>query len=414
MIGKFEFIMIAVLGLPVLCHGETRCCVGAATASGARFDTQQACTALADEIDALRAMQRFDATVDYAVSLPMADDDVIYKIALASEKAPADSLLSYNYIIDWSLPGRGENASGFSAYFDGHYYNYRDHRLREYHYKWDSVPFLTDAGGVMRNAQFVDLFPFEMADRLAAMESDSTYTVSVAQTTVDGRKATMLKVVRNINSLECLRQEYCFAASDGMPLKISSLFNPGMLGEQVVTARYIYADANVAEVPDNEEQLRARYPEMFDRYRESNYSVENLRGTPVPGFALPTTTGERYTYHKGDPFPSPVIIAVLDPSVVTTAATVATLRGVVDSLPRQTTLILMFASSDIDAAEELAGPLRQGEALLVSAKPFVRDCGITAYPTVILAGSDGKVADVKIGTSDSMADDLLQAGVLLR
>ena len=74
----------------------------------------------------------------------------------------------------------------------------------------------------------------------------------------------------------------------------------------------------------------------------------------------------------------------------------------------------MFASSDIDAAEELAGPLRQGEAHLVSAKPFVRDCGITAYPTVILAGSDGKVADVKIGTSDSMADDLLQAGALLR
>ena len=50
----------------------------------------------------------------------------------------------------------------------------------------------------------------------------------------------------------------------------------------------------------------------------------------------------------------------------------------------------------------------------MSAKPFVRDCGITAYPTVILAGSDGKVADVKIGTSDSMADDLLQAGALLR
>lgn len=414
MIGKFEFIMIAVLGLPVLCHGETRCCISAATAPGAKFTTEQARAALTEEINALRALRSFDATVDYAVSLPMADDDVIYKIALASEKAPADSLLGYNYIVDWSLPGRGENASGFSAYFDGHYYNYRDHRLREYHYKWDSLPFLTDAGGVQRNAQFVDLFPFEMADRLAAMESDSTYTVNVAQSSVDGQKVTVLKVVRIINSLECLRQEYSFAGADGLPLKISSLFNPGMLGEQEVMVRYNYPDIVVPEVPGNEEMLRARYPEMFDRYRESNYSVENLRGTPVPGFALPTTTGERYTYHKGDRFPSPVIIAVLDPSVATTGATVATLRGVADRLPRQTTLILMFASSDIDAVEEIAGTLRQGEAHLVSAKPFVRDCGITAYPTVILVGSDGTVEDVKIGTSDSMTEDLLQAGALLR
>ena len=67
-----------------------------------------------------------------------------------------------------------------------------------------------------------------------------------------------------------------------------------------------------SSAPAAEEEIIALYPTIFDRYRTSNYSVETLRGEPMPGFALPTLTGERYMRNKGDRFPNPTVVALLD------------------------------------------------------------------------------------------------------
>lgn len=401
--GKFEILMvIAVLGLPGVTAGET----GSRIERGEIRDIET----FASRLDALSP---FAASVRYAVTLPMAEDDVVYKVEMASETTLSDSLSHNRYILDWTLPLNDGESHGFTSYFDGHLYRYRDHRLQEYHYQWDSIPFRTPGGGVHRNGQFVDLLPSSLATHLRRIAVDSTYTLSVSQGSAEGEYADIIKAVRRINGLECQRYELALASQSGIPLKLSVLYNPGMLGEQEVDATYDYSTPLISDAPESEQALMASYPEVFDKYRISNYSVENLRGLPLPEIALPTTTGERYLHHKGEPFPSPTVIAVLDPTVASTSALITSLRRTIDAIPRQTGLLLIFRSNDIDAIEPLAGQLRPGETFLTSATPFIRDCGINAYPTVILCDRYGKVADVILGAGSSLPDRLQQGTALM-
>lgn len=361
---------------------------------------------LADRIDSITP---YSAHVSYAVALPMADDDIVYQLDIATSRNPSDPLLGYNYLIDWQLPVETGISEGFTAYFDGHHYRYRDHRLQENHFQWDSIPFISSAGGIQRNGQFVDLLPENLALQLREMATDTTYSVTLT----DNSRSIDVRGSRRVNGYESRQIEMLFD-HDGLPLKYSVLYNPGMLGEQEVNATYNYTLTPAIEAVTNEEDLMARYPEIFGKYRVSNYSVENLRGLPLPAFALPTLTRERYQHPKGQPFTSPAIIAVLDPMVASTPSTIATLRATVDTLPRQTLLIMIFASNDTDTIESLTAPERPGEVILTSGAPFIRDCGINAYPTILLCNSDATVAYVTLGISSSLADDLTQGGALLK
>lgn len=55
-----------------------------------------------------------------------------------------------------------------------------------------------------------------------------------------------------------------------------------------------------------------------------------------------------------------------------------------------------------------------GETLLTSAIPFIRDCGINAFPTILLCDSSGIVSSVILGSASTLGDDLLQRGALLK
>ena len=404
--GIFGFFMVtAVLGLPGLMTGEA----GSLYAATPR-------QSFIDEANRLEKMQDVNACVHYALALPMAEDEVIYTIKLAENTNPADSLLGRNYMIQWEVPvDQGtDTISGFTSYFSGHLYRFRDHKLQEYHHDWDAMPFNDATGGVHRNGQFVNLLPFSLASQLRDMASDSTYTLTVGRSVINTQKVDTYKGVRTINGIESQEIELSVDPSDGYPVRFSALYNPGMLGEQEVTATYSYSDSSTAQLPVSEQELRSMYPAVFDKYRTNSYSVESLRGIPLPTVALPTITHERYLHEKGTPFPSPMIVAFLDPEVSTTGSTVAMLRGVVDRLPRQTGLLLIFNSTDIDSVEELTGPAREDERILISATPFIRECGVSAYPTMLLCGSDGKVTEVLLGTSSTLADDLTGAAAIAK
>jgi hypothetical protein len=74
----------------------------------------------------------------------------------------------------------------------------------------------------------------------------------------------------------------------------------------------------------------------------------------------------------------------------------------------------MFVSNDVDLIESLAGRLRVGETYLISAAPFARDCGVNAYPTFLLCDRRAVVADVIIGSSSQLAEQLLLNAALLK
>lgn len=394
--GKFGILMvIAALCLPDGLSAET--------------------SPLSDIASRLDSTGGFSADITYSVSLPMAEDDIVYTLRVSSAPEPGDPLLGENYIIDWQLPAGEEVSSGFLAYFDGHSYRYRDNRLMEHHYQWDSIPFLTPDGGIQRNGQFLDLLPRSLARQLRSMARDTTFSVTVTPGGVaDGRNACTVSAVQTIRGLESRRFSLQTDAATGRPLRLSVLYNPGMLGEQEVNAVYTYADTAALPPPASEEEMIARYPDVFENYRVNNYSVENLRGKPIPSFALPTTTRERYCHTKGEPFPSPVILALLDPAVSSTGEVIGVLRSVIDRLPSQTGLILAFNSNNADDIEEQTGRARMGETHLTSGRTLARDCGVSAYPVFILCDSSGNVADVILGYSSTLEEDILQRGALLK
>lgn len=367
---------------------------------------------LADKLD---AAGHFAADASYEVSLAMSDDEVVYNLKLASEAAPADTLFGSDYLIDWTLPRNGEVSDGFLAYFNGHCYRYRDHRLQEYHFEWDSIPFQTRGGGVQATGQFVDLLPTMLARELRGMLADSTFTVKFSPRAVlDGREAAMVEASQEVDGYVGRNYTlYCDAAT-GLPLQIYNEYNPGRVSEQSVKVSYTYPASDVSlKAVDAEEKLMALYPEVFEKYRESNYRIENIRGLPMPAFSLPTPTGERYTHQKKAPFRAPTVIALLDASTGAAAPAVAALRKAQRSMPRQVDLILAFVGSNADAIEEVAGTLVTGETHLMSARTLARDCGTNVFPTILIVDSKGIVADVALGLNNSLAQDVIQSLALV-
>lgn len=371
---------------------------------------------LADIVEALESRECFDSDVMFSVSLPQSDKDVVYNIDLRSLRAEGDKLSTCDYLIDWTLDTPSGAVKGFSAYYDGHHYRYRDNRLQEYHVEWDSIPF-SQAGGrgaVHRLAQFADLLPAGIAEQLRAMERDSCYRYTItAGQSVDGIPALKLETVMTVDGVTAVERDYFFDAGSLMPLRIDTESNPGSITEQSIYVRYSYPAEPVC-TPINEEALMAAYPEVFEKYRESNFRIENLAATPMPPFSLPTTTGERYTYHRGDPFRTPTLIVILDPSTGFNRQLVEAVRGAADQLPYNADVIYAFASNNVDAIEEVVPEIRPGEHLLMSAKSLARDCGAASLPVMIAVDRSGIVKNVMLGFNNDMENVVLQNMGLLK
>lgn len=409
--GTFGILLV----IAVMCPLGSRA-LGAQTVVGgsdsAAGESVSGVSMLADRLD---SVDSFAADASYEVSLAMSDDEVVYNLQLASEAAPADTLFGADYLIDWKLPRHDEVSQGFLAYFDGHCYRYRDHRLQEYHFEWDSIPFQTRGGGVQATGQFVDLLPKMIARELRGMLADSTFTVKFTPRAVlEGRDAAMVEASQEVDGYVGRNYTLYVDPVSGLPLQIYNEYNPGRVSEQSVKVSYSYPEAEASlKAVDAEEKLMSLYPEVFEKYRESNYRIETIRGLPLPAFSLPTPTGERYTHQKKAPFRAPTVIALLDASTAAAAPTVSALRKAQRSMPRQVDLVLAFVGSNADAIEEVAGALVPGETHLMSARTLARDCGTSVFPTVLIVDSKGTVADVALGFNNSLTQDVIQSLALV-
>lgn len=371
---------------------------------------------IADVVSALRDMGCFKAGATFTATLPQKADDVIYTLALTSMATPADTLAPCAYLIDWSLPTPSGKSEGFSAYFDGNHYRYRDMRLQEYHYSWDSVPFRAAGNqkGVQLTAQFADLLPQVMAAQIAEMQASPLYRLTMLpQRTLNGRKAVGIEAVMTVRGEEIMEREYLFDAQTFAPLRVHTESNPGRITEQVITVNYSPEPAPRC-TPLSEERLMELYPTVFEKYRLSNFRIENLPGTPLPPFALPTPTGERYTYHRGQGFAAPAVIVLMDPTVGFNAETVASVRRAADSLERPADVIWAVTTTNAELASAPVGELRQGESLLMNARSLARDCGAASLPAIVVTDSKGVVKNVSLGFNNSIEDFVIQAVTLCK
>ena len=361
---------------------------------------------LSDIADRLDNLRDYAGKIKYDVLLPMAANDVEYTLNLFSTATPDDRLSPCDYLIDWTLTTSENPSQGFSAYSDGHHYRYRDQRLQEYHFEADSLPFLSGRTAVQRSAQFADLTPQNVADQIRNIATDSAYTYKLyADTLVNGKRADVVKAVESQKGYVSRELTYIFDAATGLPQKFEFENNPGSISEQTVTVTFSYPE-NLAFVNDySEPALIDRYPDVFSQYRQSNFRVENLPGTRLPAFSLPTLSQDRYIHNRDEKFRSPLVLVVLDPSVGSVTETIENVRKATSRLPFNADILWVFSTNHVETVAELVGEgNRVGETTLLSARSLLRDLGVTVTPTLIFVDTDATIRDTQIGQAENLPE----------
>lgn len=361
----------------------------------------------------LDAAKDYAASASYSVLLPSAENEIIYHVNLQSRQ-PADSLAPCSYLISWDVDAPSGKSTGFTSYFNGNHFRYSDERLQEYHIDNDSTPFVAPQGSVQDNARFANLLPSYLAREISRMAADSAFTCAFTPgITFGGCKAVRLDVTESVKGYTARELSYIFDAVTGLPLRLSVESNPGAVSEQSLTITY--SAPAIPPVDDfSESTLISLYPDVFEKFRQGNFRLENLPGSAMPRFSFPTPTGERFTYHRGDHFKSPTVIAVIDPGVTSAPGTVADIRNAVNAMPAAIDIIWAVKSRHADTVEQLLGTsLNEGETILMGANSIIRDCGITAFPAIIFVNTDGIIKSVHIGANKNLSEIVIQKVALL-
>lgn len=373
-----------------------------------------------DLLSRLNDLSYYSDSVKFVVGMPQLSEDIVYQVDLNQFPATDDPLSPCSYLINWSMTGREDPPFGFSAYFDGNHYRYSGSRLQEYHWTWDSIPFMPNelkginSQGIHKTAQFVDLLPSMIAEKLSDIMSDPNYRLSFSSDTlVNGTKCTALRATMIINGVTASEQEYIFDASTLLPYRLHFENSPGSISEQTVDVYFgnnAVSRSNLIEL--NEDYLVSVYPDIFANFRESNFKIENLSGTKFPSFALPTLAGDRLSYRQGDSFKSPVIVALLDPDGGFNADYITSVRNAMASLPYPAEIIWAFTGTNPDRIEEQVGQAA-GETVLINAKGLARDCGVSSFPVAIMVAKNGMVRDIILGFNNGLTTDILQKMALI-
>ncbi len=384
------------------------------------FTSSASVSDIKDVINTLENARCYNAEVKYQVLMSL-QNDVDYTIRLESTVAPDDTILPASFLIDWTMPTPGGASTGFSAYFNGNVYLFRGDRLLEYHYPEDKNAFYPSGSaagilqGVHRTMQFASLLPQFIGEELNSIIQNKEYTYKFTPDSVVSGKHYSVFNAQWIAHDEVLKEiEYRFNPQTGLPMYSEFENNPGALAEQTIVASYEYPlPGNSGCIELSEEMLIGKYPEVFEKFRESSYAIENLPGQKLPSFALATTTGERYTYRSGDGFRCPTVIALVDPRSTFARETIEAVRAGLDQVPYTIEIIWAFTGNNHDEIDELMPQCLPGEQALISAKSLARDTGASMFPVLIFTKPSGIVEDVTIGYNNNLTSDVIQKASIL-
>lgn len=349
--------------------------------------------------DALAQMPNYAACVTYAVTLPQAEDDIIYNVTL-QQPASTDS-----YLINWTVETPSGPQSGFSAWFDGHFYNFRNRRLQESHGQWDPTQ-PSSPRAPHNTVQFASLLPSRLAEELRAMTPEN-FIVTIRESPDEVR----IDAIRHRAGVPDAELSWRFDASTLQPLEFYADYNPGAISGQQVKA--VYSPATnpplPATEPLSETALRTLHPEAFEKYRESNFAVEQLRGEPLPPFSLPLLNSpERLSRAANDAFSRPVALVIFDPDATLSPRLVEVVRSAVNRLPAAPDIIWACTTKSPDSAAEILGELPPGETALTGAAKLATDCGAANLPVVMACRPDGAVSDLVIGLNNQLDIDVIR------
>lgn len=375
---------------------------------------------VADLVSTLRNVECYRSKVDYQVLMSL-QNDVQYTVSLLSQAAPADTLAPCSYLVKWSIGADTDSVTGFCAYADGDMYQFRGQRMQEHHFAQNQHVFMPSGTGsnslpgVQMRGQFTNLLPQFIANEIEQAVADSRYNWKLTpDTTVSGELCNLFEAKMIVDGTVCKELTYGFDPATGMPLFSETENNPGALAEQTIVCRYTSSADNKGCQPITEPMLAEMFPNAFELYRESTFTISKLPSQPLPAITLPTTTGERYTRHRGDRFARPTLVVLLSASTGFARQTVDEVRRAVSSLPDNVDIIWAFTDNNADDIEAIVARPEPGEHLLQSARALARDCGVSVMPVVIYTGTDGIVRDVTVGFNKTLGSDVIEKAMHLK
>ena len=370
---------------------------------GASLLTANGAITLTDIAARLDSIPPVTGHATYSVYLPSSPDPVVHDINILSIPTDSDSLSRANYLLDWTLETPSGKSRAFTAYHNGNYYRYHNNRLAEYHLPEDE-PSMTSDNPVHLSGQFIELIPRILARRLQDMATDSTYKYKITS----NDNSFSINGVHRLHGYDGMEYDYTFDTNTWLPTAIDIVYNPTSIAEQTISA-HITWDTSVSVPSISEDMLMTRFPDIFARYRTSNFRVNNLIGQPVPTFTAVTPTRERYHHVHNENFRAPTILAFLDTDAGDPRATVRDIRAAVGSLALTADVLYIFDSDDSDAVEDIVGPILPGETILFRATSTRRDLGVTDSPTLIFCSPKaGRISDIQIGYNKNMPSIVTQ------
>lgn len=364
----------------------------------------------------LMSLPCYSDSCTYEVYLPSLSDPVHYNLWLQSMAAPADTLSPADYEICWELTTASTPSAGFSAYFSGNHFRFRDTRLQEYHIESDltsMAPGGDASRGVQYQVQFADILPQFIGREFMAMAGDSAYTYTVRDGVISGgRQCIQVEGVERRSGYDAAEFTYLFDAATLMPVSVELENNPGQLGEQSVSVRYS-AHAATAGCRIDMATLMERHNDAFELYRTDGYTLETLPGKNLPRIAGPTLGGGRYVHDEGEPFGAPAIVVFADSHVGTTPDLVREVEQAAMLLPVVAKVIFVFVDKRADDVEPLfTGSLLDAPTVMLNGGAAVRDCGVGAVtPAIIFASPTGKVTDFVRGFNQDLRQIVIEKTV---
>ncbi len=336
---------------------------------------------------ALERMNPYASTVSYSITLPQAEDDIVYTVDLQALKPG-------QWLIDWSVDKAAQK--GWAARFGGNFYNYRNRRLQEIHQGWDKQE--------PPRVQFTELLPENIASQLRTFGADTEkyhteVTSNADELTVRTERLTGGEVDAEF--------KWTFDSSTGRPLRYAADFNPGTITAQQISATFAPAEPTLTSL--SEELLRERYGDAFANHRQSNFAIEQMRGEPLPGFSIQLADGQgRMTRQEGEEFLTPVLVVMLESRSTLAPELVEAVRRAVDRSPVETSVIWACMERNPESATDLLGQLRPGETALIGAKKLATECGAADLPVILVCDRSATVRNLVIGLNKETETDVIQ------
>ena len=365
-------------------------------------------------ISRLNQIEHYRGEALFRVTLPMTDEEVEYKLSLQYQKNPADTLYGYSYFIDLTSESNPAINGDFIYYEYGNYYNFSNHRLREYHAEEDPAPFYdkmnnkSELPGIHRSGLFIEEFPMEIASRLQkSLNNPENRIQTYSDTLINNRKCNALYIDEYINGETIRSSVYIFDSESGTPIFKEIENNPGHLGSQTVTVKYISSDIKTP-FPNNffsEENFIKQKGNIIAPFRSNYFKAQNLAGKTAPNFSLPLLNNEK-RFDLSEYEDRTLILAFVDTTSSFCKKTLDCAKYFSDNKSLLWITLLSEKNSDdlIKYQEENVLP----GIVICDAQNIAAQYGIANYPTLFVISPEKRIIGVQIGYDPDMVQNLQQ------